>query len=292
MIRIAKILSLLVVLGLTSCFEEEVYPDQPEIEFQDLKFYDSPTTDSLVLTFTFRDGGANLGIQEDFDILPPFNKYNLFIDDNDTIITEDNLNLVNPPIYTVPLVLRSFIPIRIQGNTLFIEYTDSDYPLLLYEKEFFSDNVNDIVFECPGLINTDGFLFQNDDAVLYDIQEGGRVIEIDRQRLTGDVPAQVVESHFNFIITFEENIGGTYRTVDFQQIFGTEDCTVGNFSGRIPWYDNEGTSGTISYNMTSQAFKLAFQDKTIRIRFYVIDRLGLRSNEVVTSDFILSEITQ
>lgn len=292
MIRIAKILSLLLVFSLTSCFEEEIYPDEPQIQFQDLKFYDSPSTDSLVLTFTFKDGGANLGIQQDFDILPPFNRYNVYLDANDTVVTEDNLSTVTPPFFTAPLILRSFVPIRSQGNTLFIEYTDSNYPVFLFDKASFSEDLNDIVFECPGIINNDGFLFQNDNVILYDLEEDGRASQVNVQRLIGNVPVEVVPTHFNFVIDFQEKVGDTYRSLNFQEIFGTEDCTVGDFNGRIPWYDREGTSGTISYNMTSQAFKLAFQDRTIRLQFNVIDREGNLSNDAFSPDFILSEITQ
>lgn len=98
------------------------------------------------------------------------------------------------------------------------------------------------------------------------------------------------EFHHNFHIEFQQKVGDEYFAIDFREIFNSDDCTLGNFNGRIPLFDPNGKEGVITYSMLSQAFRLAFLDNTIRLKFYVIDRELNRSNEAFSSDFILSEL--
>lgn len=98
------------------------------------------------------------------------------------------------------------------------------------------------------------------------------------------------EFHHNFHIEFQEKIGGEYFTIDFREVFNSDDCTLGNFNGRIPLFDPNGQEGVITYAMLSQAFRLAFLDNTIRLKFYVIDRDLNRSNEAFSQDFVLGEL--
>ncbi len=290
----AKYLILFLAISLIGCFEKEVFPDTPNIGFEDLVFFDGATTDSLILTFTFEDGNGDIGIIESQDILPPYNEFDVFIDSRDSIITEGNIGTVVPPIYTAPLITQNFIPISISGNILIIEFTEGDYPVLAFDKEFFSEDVGDVPLSCPNLTNQDGTFLESTTLTPYIFGEGSTLIQSDAgsQVITETIPVIRVETHFNFVIEFEKRVGSDYEPLNYQEIFGTDRCDIGIFNGRIPQYDPDGKSGSFTYSIQSAVLRLAFLDDVIRARFYVYDRAGNQSNIVTTPDFVLSEITQ
>lgn len=98
------------------------------------------------------------------------------------------------------------------------------------------------------------------------------------------------ELYHNFHIEFRKKTGGDYSTIDFAEIFQSDDCDVGNFNGRIPWYDPNGREGIITYSILSQLFRLSFLDDTIQIRFWLYDRDENRSNVEVSPDFVLRDL--
>lgn len=285
--QFTKLLILFISTTFISCFEEDVYSDVPEIEFVDLKFYDSDATDSLVLTFNFTDGDANVG-SNDNDLIP---QYLLYFDSENTIVTEANLDQVQPPIFKAPIIFEYYIPRFRNGNSIAVDQSDGTFPVFVSDSTYFSNEVSDIVFECPGLINQNGVLFDTVDVALYDIDQNFVYSEINVQDLDSTVPAEFVENFYNFIIRFERKVGNKFETINFREDFGSPFCEIGNFNGNIPWFDPQGKSGTITYNMQSLLFRLGLQDDVFRIRFFVYDRAGNKSNVVISPSFILSDIT-
>jgi len=68
------------VVGLTSCFEESEFPDNPSITFNDIIFKDigdNNDADSLIVLIDFEDGDGDLGLDPD-ENAPPFNLKNYF----------------------------------------------------------------------------------------------------------------------------------------------------------------------------------------------------------------------
>ncbi len=53
---------LLTLVLLESCFEPPEFPAAPQLTFDRVEFIDGPSTDSLVIYLTFRDGDGDLGI--------------------------------------------------------------------------------------------------------------------------------------------------------------------------------------------------------------------------------------
>ena len=291
--NLLKCIGFISVLGLTGCFEKEIFPNEPRIGFESLVFYDGVNTDSLILSFSFEDGNGDIGIIEGFDVLPPFHEFDVYIDSRDSVITEDNLDEAVPPIYLAPLITQNFVPIGISGNTLVVDESEDDYPVFVFNRFFFSDDVDDIPFECPGLANQDLTFLSNTTLTSYALGDNSSIVPTTgAQVINSTIPVVRVESHYNFIIEFQKKVGEEYVPLDYQDIFGTELCDIGIFNGRIPLYDPDGKSGTFSYAIQSVILLLAFLDDTIRARFFVYDRSGNQSNVVFTPDFVLSEITQ
>ncbi|MEQ9466687.1 MAG: hypothetical protein RLN88_04705 [Ekhidna sp.] len=278
---------------MTGCYEKDVFPDTPKLTFEDLVFYDGNLTDSLILSFSFEDGNGDIGIIEGQDVLPPFNEFDVYIDSRDTVANIENLADLVPPIFTAPLITQNFIPRNLSNNTLTVEPSDSDYPILAFAREMFSEDVNDIPFLCPGLANQDGTFLSSTTLTSYQFASGTTITSsTGPQVITSTIPVIRNETHFNFIIEFQRKVGESYLPLNYQEIFGTELCDIGVFNGRIPLYDPDGKSGTITYAIQSTVLRLAFQDDVIRAKFYVYDRAGIKSNEIFTPDFVLADITQ
>ncbi|MEQ8907536.1 hypothetical protein [Ekhidna sp.] len=283
----------------TGCFDKDIFPDTPNIALEDIYFVDGPNigssraADTLVIKFSFEDGNGDLGIIKDQDILPPYHEFDVYLDSRDTVITEGNINEVVPPIYLAPLITQNFILLGISGNNIIVDQSDSDYPIFAFDKQFFSEDVADIPFACPGLANQEGVLLANTTLTPYVFGGNSSLIpSTDAQRINTTLPVVRVETHFNFIVEFQKKVGENFVPLNFQDIFQTELCDIGFFNGRIPLYDPEGNAGTITYAMQSALFRVAFVDDIIRLKFYVYDRAGNKSNEVFTPEFILADITQ
>ena len=61
----------------TSCFEPPEFSDEPEISFNSIEFVPVETRrDSLILTFNFRDGDGDIGLDNTFTLFP----YHAFLD--------------------------------------------------------------------------------------------------------------------------------------------------------------------------------------------------------------------
>ncbi|MEO9484995.1 MAG: hypothetical protein ABJG47_16155 [Ekhidna sp.] len=283
----------LIALVLTSCFDKDIFPDTPKITFEDILFYDGTTTDSLILSFSFEDGNGDLGVLQARDILPPYNEFNVYLDSRDSVITVGNIDMAVPPVYKAALITENFVPIRITNTSIIVNASESDYPVFSFTKEFFSDNVLDVPQTCPDLANQDGTFLESitltpyvlvDEVNLTPASAGSQVIRT-------AIPVERVETYYNFIIEFQKKVGENYVPLNYQQIFGTDKCDIGIFNGRIPLYDPEGKSGTITYAIQSTVLRLAFLDDVIRAKFYVYDRAGNKSNEVTSADFVLADIT-
>lgn len=81
-----------------------------------------------------------------------------------------------------------------------------------------------------------------------------------------------------------------YQVINFREVFNSNDCTLGNFNSRIPLFDQDGKEGVINYAMLSLAFRLTFQDDSIKLRFFIYDRSFNKSNTVETSAFVFSDL--
>ena len=297
----AKLSSILLLFFLTACFEEAEFPDTPNIEFENLTFIDSSTSvDSLKLTFNFEDGGANLGILEDEDIFFPFNQYLVFLDENDSIITRSRVDEVEGPIYLAQLITKT-ISLFASGGQIFYSLEGTNHAVLAFEKEEFTGEISAADFTCPSIFNQDlnGLRVYGSSSEIglevYSFTVNGTVTQLTSREfdIDDDILVVPVDTHYNIFITIEqENISGEFEEVDFRGIFQSEDCLLGNFNGRIPWFSQDGESGKITYSIISRGLSIAFQENLLRIRFSVVDRLGNLSNEVITPSFRISEISQ
>ncbi|SNS80888.1 hypothetical protein SAMN05421640_1321 [Ekhidna lutea] len=243
----------LIMATLTSCFDKDIFPDTPSIAFEDIKFIDTQSTDSLKLTFTFEDGNGDVGLDDGPDLLVPYQIYDLIIDSEDSVITiSTDPSRISPPLFKAPVFIG-------ENNG------EVEYIFFPGDKVLFSDEDNRPPYSCDSyeIIESDTFYIARN------------------------------EFYYNFHIEFQRKLGeDSYEPINFRQIFNNPDCSLGNFNGRIPYYDPEGKSGTITYSMLSQAFRLAFLDDVIRVKFYIYDRARNKSNEVVSPDFVLADITQ
>ncbi len=251
MMRAAKLLfSIFILILVSSCFEQDEFPDTPRIEFESIDYIETAGLDSLILSFSFEDGDGDLGLNDDVnDLLAPYQIYSVIVDNNDSVVFI-NTNTVELPLYRAPV----FIATLDNGQIVRIVFTE--------EKVLFSETDNRPAYDCENyeLVDSDtAYVARND-------------------------------FYHNFHVQFMQKRNGNYTEIDFAEIFQSDDCELGNFNGRIPFYDPNGKEGVITYSMLSQLFRLSFQDDTIQLRFWVYDRNLNMSNVAETPDFVLRDL--
>ncbi len=250
--RTTKLLfSSCLALIFTSCFEPEEFSLEPQIEFVSLDYIDTEVVDSLILSFRFEDGNGDIGLDNEFnDLIKPYQVFNTIIDAEDSLVTISGQGIILP-FFAAPILID-----QRDGETVYFFFPEEKSPIP------FSETDHRPSYNCEDyeIINADTFYVERN------------------------------EFHHNFHIEFLKKNNGNYSVMDFRRIFNSDDCTLGNFDGRIPIFDPNGKEGVISYAMLSQAFRLAFQDDTIRLRFYIYDRTLNRSNTTESPDFVFTDL--
>ena len=235
---------------LVGCFDPVEFPTTPFVEFESIEYNEVDGPDSLVLSFRFEDGDSDIGLGN--DLVDLLKPYQIY---NFIIDSNDNAITISddeavPPFFSAPVLLD-----QIDGVPVYRFFIDLKDP--------FSDVDNRPPYDCEN----------------YEIM-GDDTVYVSRN-----------EFHHNFHVEFlERQTSGEFTALDFQSIFNSDDCNLGNFNGRIPIFDSNGKEGLITYTMLSQAFRLAFQDDSIKIRFWVYDRALNKSNVVESPAFLLRDL--
>lgn len=242
----------LLVFGFIGCFEPEDYPEVPEILMENVRFVDSNSgSDSLIITFSFKDKSGDIGLNSG-DIFTPYQVYNFIIDAEDTVVSISGSGYALP-LYSAPV---------------FISEQDGDV-IYFYDpsiKRFFSETDNRPSYDC------DNYEIIGLDTIYIESNEFFNNIHVALERKVGD--------------EFRE-----FTPEDFRRIFNSQDCSLGDFDGRIPLFDANGKTGTISYSLISQGWQ-ALREEELRVRIYVYDRALNRSNETVSDSFVIFNLSQ
>ncbi len=102
------------------------------------------------------------------------------------------------------------------------------------------------------------------------------------------------EYHHNLHVDILKKRNGEYSLMDYGEAFGSSDCALNNFNGRVPVFDEENIGrslkGSIGYAMLSAGHKIVLSRDTFMVRFYLYDRALNQSNVVETPDFTLSDV--
>lgn len=280
---IPKISLIFLVLILTSCFESETFTDAPQIEFNSVLFVDVDDggQDSLYISFDFTDENGDIGLSSD-ENEPPYHSFNIVLDSRDSLVKFGSESI--PPFYSYPVTSTSLFEQTLQDDgTISINeflafvYFPSD-KVLLSELD-----TRPTFFDCD--------LYQTLETPLF-VSTGGNIFEPQPDFSLGDTLYVVRnEFFFNLLISFEKQEGDDFVPINFQEIFNSNDCDLGNFDARIPLFDQDGRIGTITYGILSLGFDVAFADDLIRVKIYIYDRALNKSNEVYSEPFFLRDIT-
>ncbi|MEP0987317.1 hypothetical protein [Ekhidna sp.] len=106
----AKLLSLVILLALSGCFEKEVFSEVPLLSFDDVVFIDAPNdgpnraVDTLIVTFSFEDEGGDFGLDPSLDVGPPHHIFDGVFDSLENVVTINGSGYT-PPFYSIPIGL-------------------------------------------------------------------------------------------------------------------------------------------------------------------------------------------
>ncbi len=257
-----------VLFGMVSCIDTENFPDEPRIEFDDIRYVEVGgflESDSLILKFNFEDGDGDLGLraEDPRDRESPYNDFSLFAYNPTTRqVTEYALDSLSSASQSDLDLVESIIRFSDRRNVPELD-TLPDYTFPEYCKYW-----REITIFGP---SQDEPLVQ--DTVYY--QDNPRFNNI----------------YVHFLV--ETSPGSNDYEEFFWEYSRPPECNV-NYHGRFPLInevDRDKTSeGTITYRMTSVGWRTTFQNNRLKLRVYIYDRAGNKSNEFETPPFRLEEI--
>jgi hypothetical protein len=256
------------MLFMVSCLDTNEFPDTPSISYDDIKYVEVGgflETDSLILRINFEDGDGDLGLRGDNqeDRRSPYNDFSLFSYDPDTRrVVEyalDTLSSARPS--DIELVANSVVFSDRRNNPdldTLPDYTFPEYCKYYRTIEIIDPNTSDILLQDTAYYNSN--------------------------------------PRFNniYVRFFIENNPGSGDFEEFFWEYSTPpDCNI-NYHGRFPLINEVGrdkaSEGVLTYRMTSIGWRNTFQNNRVKLRVFIYDRAGNKSNEIETPPFRLDEI--
>ena len=296
-VQISLILLILMQLG---CFKPPEFSNIPQISFERLKLTD---TASLVLTFHVRDGDGDIGLASESenidDSLYPFHPFGVVVGAGNEIVTLQND--VAGPYRLIPAVQLPFTYYLYKGqdnnnNPIFETRTVLELFRAGDEMFYSNDDLRPTEFNCLDYEILSFYTVEqevvNNFVVSENLIEDVDTVFVERNR---DVPNRErvsnLSNHFNIYIELQINQGGEYVP------FELDDCDPG-YTARFPLFKKSNIGrpldGTISYAFFSVLFSdpesSPLLNETLRLRFYIYDRMLNQSNEVITPDFKLLDL--
>ncbi|MEM8568352.1 MAG: hypothetical protein AAGF85_17965 [Bacteroidota bacterium] len=248
---------LAILATLYSCVDDPEFPDTPSISFNSIRYIEQGSTsqfDSLIVTIDFEDGDGDLGLEPD-ENAPPFNERNYF--------SNKTGNVFNFGVETLEDLLVISDTARIDSLR---DLANSNVACLFWDEE-------------PQLTVQD----QNGNSVPLDTT----------------AYYQLNQRHNNIFIRFfnDQNNDGIIDedTEEFNWRTINAPICSDNYDGRFPILNedsgNTALEGSISRAMVqSVEFGAFLGDGLIKLKIYILDRAGNRSNVVETPLFTLREI--
>jgi hypothetical protein len=294
--NIARRLSIYAVLVviLNSCFDPPEYSAVPQIEFNDIAFYevgDFSEQDSLVLWIDFKDGDGDLGLnsKDPSHISDPFHDANYFVEDG------------SGGLIPIPKAVRyTDIPPMLklsgqQGKLATVRTRKK--PLYTYLPAYDGDNCP-VRFIRNGIADTVRYSYER----IYISEEDGHIIDgtynIEDTLRAQDFPDIYVVRDTVLIKPnpYHDNIwvdwliqgnDGSFTVFDWSEV----SCgTI--FEARFPVLEDRtrAVEGTLQYSMKSFGLLPLFSIKTIKLRITIWDRALHKSNVIETPPFTLNDI--
>ena len=270
------------------CFKPPEFSNIPQISFERLKLTD---TASLVLTFHVRDGDGDIGLASESenvnDSADPYHAFGVVVGVDDEIVTLQNN--VSGPYNIIPAVQLPYTYYLYKGqdannDPIFETRTVLELFRAGDEKFFSTDDLKPTDFDC----------FEYEILSFYKVEREIVNNVVLSESLVEDVDTVFVQRnpyHFNIFIELQIKQGSTYVP------FELDDCDPG-YTARFPLFKKSNIGrpldGTISYAFFSVLFSdpesSPLLNETLRLRFYIYDRMLNQSNEVITPDFKLLDL--
>jgi hypothetical protein len=281
--KIIRLLSLswIFILG---CDPDEPpqYSEIPFVKDATLEFIEGPgITDTLALTFYFRDGDFDLGLQPDVgsaDLEVPYHPLNLYVESNGTLTKTESLTTDG----------GVYVPSS--------QHTGK----IATHKRIVSSGASAPSYSCYDYYYGDVFLFDHDLA-----DNSDNIIELNSQfvLLRDTFLIEVNLNHYNLDVEFwVEQPGGSFeifdwaKDVNWGQIYNCHYTFDARFPDLRKWTSDVKNgpfqidrkskySGELRYAMPSASFKALLKSKNVKITVSIKDRALNRSN-VIESNVI------
>ncbi len=248
----------------SSCLDSPEFPETPSIEFDDLSYVEVGgflESDSLILQLRFEDGDGDLGLRSEnaTDRISPFNEISLFSYDEATQeVTEFALDTINSNELDLIDNLISFSDRRTIAAL---------------------DTLPDFVFpeRCDYYRERQIYLAGSDEPIVDD------TLYIHKNPRYNNI----------YVGFFIETSPGSDEYEEFFWEYFQDECNI-NYDGRFPLINEIGkdksSEGILTYRMTSIGWRNVLQNSRFKLKVFIYDRAGHKSNEIETPPVTLTDI--
>ncbi len=253
-----------ILLLATSCLDSPEFPETPTIEYEDLAYVEVGgflESDSLILKFRFEDGDGDLGLraQNSDDRRAPFNELSFFsFNEATNKVTEFALDTLTGS----ELVLIDNI----------ISFSDRRRIAAL-------DTLPDFIFpdRCDYYREEQIYLVGEEEPLVDD------TLYVHKNLRYNNI-------YVDFLI---ETAPGSGNFDEFFWEYFQDECNI-NYDGRFPLINEVGkdksSEGVLTYRMTSIGWRNVLKNNRFKLRVFIYDRAGHKSNVIETPPATLNDI--
>jgi hypothetical protein len=285
----------------SACVNEPEFSAVPSIKYEDVSFAETPEGDqALVVSFSFKDGDGDVGLDGRKDFEKPYHAINFFANDNGTLYplsssyrTFTGYKLAKSGKTPSGSFYELERPEKQLGELITLQSRSEGFPSLPPYVDPYKCAAND-----ESYLNRNGIpdtiyiykdfrrLIKNKATIVDSLFQDGNSNEywlavVDYFYIQPNV------GQYNFYVQFfVKNDDESFVEYDFAE-HGCE-----TYNGRFPILTDKARAieGIVDYSMVGPGFLSTFGNKTLKLSITIYDRALNKSNTIETPEFRLQEI--
>ena len=288
-------------VGVSACVNEPEFSIVPSIQYEGLSFTETPEGDqTLVVSFSFKDGDGDVGLDGRTDFEKPYHAINFFANDNGTPYplsssyrTFTGYTLAKSGKNPSGFFYELEHPGKQLGELLTLQSRSGGFPSLPAYVDPYKCAANDESYlnrnGLPDTVYVDKdfrHLIKNKATIVDSLFQNGNSKDywfavVDYFYIQPNV------GQYNFYVQFfVKNDDESFVEYDFAE-HGCE-----TYNGRFPILTDKARAieGIVNYSMVGSGFLDTFGNKTLKLSITIYDRALNKSNTIETPEFRLQDI--
>lgn len=296
------LLFIISVALLSACFDEPEFSDIPQIKFESVYFGRSPKgEDSLVVSFSFKDGDGNMGLSSKGDVDSPYHDINFIANDNGQFFPLVAYKVNDFTGFTLAKSKKTprgtfyevSSPQKSVGELLTLQSRNEGFSLppfvgaytcIANEESYLNrDGLRDTIFVHRSLFPS---LIKNKATKVDSLVSNTNPNQYWYAVVDYFYIQRNIGQNNMYVEFYVEDTDGTFKEYDFAE----HGCDP--YDSRFPVLTDRKRplEGVVDFDMVSSGFLDTFGNKKLKLLITIYDRALNKSNTIETPEFRLEEI--